>query len=235
MDNEMSSFGIEKIIKLFFEKWYIFVALLSACLVACTVYCFGFLREHYVAATTIYVTEEAKEDKNENTELIVNEERAKDYKIIATSNRVLDKVKYKYPDIHIKPSNVSVKEYPDTRIFEISVKDEDPYNAATIVNEITRVMINEVQDIISKNNIRVIDFADIPTVPVKGRIYVYYILALVAAVFVTLVIILLYEIFDNKVKGPEDYSERFDIPILGMIPRYDIYEDFEKIKEKGNK
>lgn len=235
MDKEMSSFGIEKIIKLFFEKWCIFVALLVVCLLLCTVYCFAFLEEHYIAAATIYVTEEVQDDKNENTELMVNEERAKDYKVIATSNRVLDKVRTKYPNIDIKPGNVSVTEYPDTRIFEISVKDADPYNAATIVNEITRVMIDEVKDIISKNNIRVIDFADTPTVPVKGRIYVYYILAFIAAVFITLIVLLLFEIFDNKVKGPEDYNERFDIPILGMIPRYDIYDEYEKIKDKGNK
>ncbi len=230
MDNEKTSLGIEKIIKIFLEKWYIFVALLVSCVAACTIYYFFVVEEYYVATTTIYVTEEVTDEKNENTELMVNEKRAKDYKIIATSNRVLGKVREKFPKVSINPANISVNEYPDTRIFKLSVKHGNPFVAATIADEITNVMIGEVEDIISKNNIKVVDYAATPTVPQKGNVYVYYVLAIVAALFLDLMVILLFEIFDNKVKGPEDYSERFDIPIIGMIPRHDTYDDYEKRK-----
>lgn len=228
MEKEKNSFGIERIVKLFLEKWYIFVAFLGVCLVACSIYYFMVLDEYYVAATTIYVTEAVTDEKNENTELMVNEKRAKDYKVIATSNRVLDKVKVKFPNVTIRPADISVNEYPDTRIFKLSVKHINPYVAAEVANEITKIMIEEVEDIISKNNIKVIDFAKTPTTPQKGRVYVYYILAVVAAAFLSLLVVLVFEIFDNKVKGPEDFSERFDLPIVGMIPKHEIYDDFEK-------
>lgn len=228
MENEKNSFGVEKIVKLFLEKWYIFVAFLALCLIACTVYYFAMVEEYYVAATTIYVTEEVTDEKNENTELMVNEKRAKDYKVIATSNRVLNKVREKFPSAVINPKNISVSEYPDTRIFMLSMKHENPHIAAAVVNEITKVMMSEVEDIISKNNIKIIDFAETPTVPRKGNIYKYYILAVIGALFLSLLVVLLFEIFDNKVKGPEDFSERFDFPIVGMIPKHEIYDDFEK-------
>ena len=220
MDNEQISFGIEKIFKIFLEKWIIFAILLVVCLMACTVYVFGIADEYYTASTTVYVTEEVTPEMNENANLTVNEERAKDYKIIATSNRVLDKVRSKYPNISINPKRVSVYEHPETRILEISVKDENAYNAATIVNEITRVMIDEVHDIISKNNIKVIDFAETPTKPEKVKAVVYYMLAVIAALFISIVIMMLIDTFDNKIKGPEDCKEKFDIPILGVIPKY---------------
>jgi len=220
MDNEMTSFGIEKILKVFLDKWIIFVILLAVCLAACSVYVFGIAEEYYTASTTVYVTEEVTADINENVDLAINEERAKDYKIIATSNRVLDKVRSKYPNMSIDPKRVSVYEHPETRILEISVKDKNAHNAATIVNEITRVMIDEVHDIISKNNIKVIDFAETPTKPEKVRAVVYYMLAVIAAFVLSIIIMMLIETFDNKIKGPEDFKEKFDIPILGVIPKY---------------
>lgn len=228
METEKNSFGVEKIVKLFLEKWYIFVAFLALCLIACTVYYFAMVEEYYVAATTIYVTEEVTDEKNENTELMVNEKRAKDYKVIATSNRVLDKVKVKFPKVRIRPADISVDEYPDTRIFKLSVKHINPHIAAAVANEITKIMIEEVEDIISKNNIKVIDLAKTPTAPQKGNVYMYYMLAFVVALFLSLLVVLLFEIFDNKVKGPEDFSERFDFPIVGMIPKHEIYDNFEK-------
>ena len=220
MDNEQASFSIEKIFKVFLDKWIIFAVLLVMSVIACTVYIFGIAEEYYTASTTVYVTEEVTPEMNENANLTINEERAKDYKIIATSNRVLDKVRSKYPGMTINPKRISVYEHPETRILEISVKDENAYNAATIVNEITRVMIDEVQDIISKNNIKVIDFAETPSRPEKVNPVVYYMLSVIASLFVSIVLMMLIDAFDNKVKGPEDCKERFDIPILGVIPKY---------------
>lgn len=230
MNKDKSSFGIEKIVKIFLEKWYVFVAFLFFALAACSIYYFFILEEYYVASTKIYVTEEVTVSQNENTELMVNEKRAKDYKIIATSNRVLNKVRQKFPRVTINPADISVTEYPETRIFQLSVKHKNKYVSAAVANEITSVMIEEVRDIISKNNITVIDDASTPTTAQKGNIFVYYTLAVVAALFLTLILLLLIEIFDNKINGPEDYEEKFDLPIIGMIPRHDLYNDNDKRK-----
>lgn len=225
MEKQESSFGIEKIIKVYIEKWYIGVISLIACLLLCTVYIFGFANEYYSASTTIYVTEEVTSEKQENTELIVNEERAKDYKIIITSNRVLDKAREQLGYEKINPNMISVYAHPETRILEISVKDADPYKCTEIVNKITDILILEVDDIISKNNIKVIDYAKVPQEAQKVDFKIYYILAIIAAVAISFILTLLIEIFDNKVKGPEDCQEKFDIPILGTIPKYELCKE----------
>jgi len=232
MEKQQSSFKIEDIIKIYIEKWYIGATAILLCLLLCTVYIFGFSKEYYQATTTIYITEEVTAEKQENTELMVNEERAKDYKFIITSDRVLDKAREKLGYVEINPNMISVIEHPDTRIMKISFKDTDPYKCTEIVNVVTDILIQEIDEIISKNNIKIIDKAKVPQSPQKVNMKVYYFLALIAAIVGSFILVCIIEIFDNKIKGIDDCKEKFDIPILGTIPKYDLYKEVEKNAEE---
>lgn len=214
----------EKLVKLFIEKWYICLISIVLTMLAGMYFFVINAPATYTAYTTIYVTDET-EEKNvgtaqESTALTVNEKLAKDYAIIARSNRVLNTVKENMPSLELPQSAISVKAYPDSRILEVSVTGKDPVLMAEAANKITEVLIREVSEIISKNNIQIIDLAAVPQQPNVISPKICLIASFLVGLILGILIILCAEIFDTKIKGPEDFKEHFDEPVLGVIPKY---------------
>lgn len=228
MNGKNENIRIEKFLRIFINRWYVTLISIVLCLVLAVLYISFFKSDVYVASTTLYVIEDLSEKAttaSETTVLTANEKLANDYKIIALSNRVLNKVRHELPEAILGPGNVSVEAYPESRILNLSVADADPEMAAIEANAITDVLIEEINDIIGKDNIKIIDYADSP-----GRLVSFNMKA-VLAIFVLLGIILglvmsvIIEITDTKVKGPADIEERFDLPIIGLIPKHKFYQD----------
>lgn len=214
---------IEKILSLFFARWYIFLIAVVLCVSTVLLYAFFIADEVYEAYTTMYVTETYEYEEKANTnDLAVNEKLAEDYKHIVVSNKVLDKVTEALPGISISRGNISVSALSKSRMLMLSVKNKDPHSAAAIANEITDVMIKEVNEIIRKDNIIIIDRAKIPTTPKSLDLKVYLVMAAVAGIILSAVAVIVIEAFDTKIKGPDDINEYFgEMPILALIPKYD--------------
>lgn len=226
MDNRKEQgLTAEKLMRLFIEKWYICLISVVVTMLAGMYFFVINAPATYTAYTTIYVTDET-EEKNvgaaqESTALTVNEKLAKDYAIIARSNRVLNTVKANMPNLDMPQSAIGVKAYPDSRILEVSVTGKDPVLMAEAANEITEVLIKEVSEIISKNNIQIIDLASVPQQPNVINPKICLIASFLVGLILGVLIILCVEIFDTRIKGPEDFKEHFNEPVLGVIPKYD--------------
>ena len=69
-----------------------------------------------------------------------------------------------------------------------------------------------------KGRIRVIDMAAAPLPPQNKQLTMKAILGLVAAVFLSVVLILLLEQLDNRIKGPADVERLIDVRTIGAVP-----------------
>lgn len=231
MDTKIESNSLERIVRLTLEKWYIAVACILVCIIAVITYISFATTDNFQAYTTMYVTNTstyvnsttgAATGTGTNTgELVVNEMLAKDYKQIAISDSVLSKASENLNKIPIDKQNISIIAFPDTRVLKLAVISGDASKASLIANEITDCLIEKIRELTGNDNIKIIDKAAVPQAPISMPIQKYLILAVILGIIINIIIVLLFEIFDTKVKGPEDLKERFNIPILALIPKYD--------------
>ncbi len=228
--NDVDGIDINKILHMILRKWFVVVISLILFASAAAFVLLYLMEDKYEAFTTIFVYNEEAGTQNEiYTQIITNEKLVKDYRIIAKSNRVVSRVQKNLPGIKVNPANISVEAEPDTRVLKLRIRDVNPYNAASIANETTRVLIEEAKEITNITNISVIDDALVPAFPVSTPVELYIILSALAGALAGVGIILVMDLFDNTIKDPQDITEKFDIPILALIPQFDP-EDMEQVE-----
>jgi len=71
------------------------------------------------------------------------------------------------------------------------------------------------------SNIRVIDAAELPTVPVLPRRGRDLMMAIIAGSILALGLVFLFEYLDNRIKSPQELRRHLGLSFLGMIPRID--------------
>jgi succinoglycan biosynthesis transport protein ExoP len=70
----------------------------------------------------------------------------------------------------------------------------------------------------SVTNVEIIDYARPPLYPFKPKVALNLLLGLVIGVFGGIGLAFVLEYFDNTIKNPDEMTERFGIPVLGLIP-----------------
>ncbi len=68
------------------------------------------------------------------------------------------------------------------------------------------------------NNIRIVDEAEVPRLPVSPRIGRNIMLAAIGGMLLALVLVVGVEALDDRIKSPEEIRERFGLPFLGLVP-----------------
>jgi exopolysaccharide transport family protein len=71
-------------------------------------------------------------------------------------------------------------------------------------------------------NIRIIDKAEVPTVPVKPRKKLNLFMAVTLGLFAGVGLAFFFEYLDNTIKIPEDVKRHLKIPYLGPVPLFEV-------------
>ena len=106
----------------------------------------------------------------------------------------------------------------ETEIIEITVNDENPKLATDIANEVSKVSIKNVQDIMKIDNVQVIDQAELPKGPVKPNKFMNIVIAAILGFMIGIAVIFLREYLDNTIKTPNDVEKYLDLSTIGIIP-----------------
>lgn len=160
-----------------------------------------------------------------------NKQLVKTYGEIAKSRSVVENAKGKLGiDISIEEltPKISVETVSDTEIFMIKVKDRDPKFATEFANQIAVSLSNKIRELKNLDNINVVDWAILPTVPINYNKYKNVSIALVVGLMGALGIIFLLEFLDDTIKNQEDVETLLGIPVIGTVP------DFHSKKLKGD-
>ena len=120
----------------------------------------------------------------------------------------------------LKASTSVVRRGEDTLFIDISFSDSDPQRAIKTVNMFAAASCDYVAGFISKSDPQIVSSADRATL-VSPRTYRSTVLAGLAAAFITYLVFVLVELFNNTVRGEEDFVARHDIPVLGTVPDFD--------------
>ncbi|VDN46228.1 Capsular polysaccharide biosynthesis protein [Petrocella atlantisensis] len=118
----------------------------------------------------------------------------------------------------------------NTEILQISVKHEDPEQAALIANTITDVFIKEVMRIIKADNVEIIDKAIGIYTPINVKLIMNVAIGGILGGMVGVGIIFLIILFDRTLKTAEDIEKHLGLPVLGTIVDFKNLETKHEVK-----
>lgn len=225
MDEELDLRQYWKVIK---KRWAIVVFLPIIAALTSGILSYYVLQPIYQASTTLLVGMApnggaAKQTGQLNySNLQADQQLALTFQTIATSRTVEQEV-IDTLNLPVKPGelDVAVSNVTNTGILKIDVEDPNPSLATQIANTLSGKFVQEVNKIEKVDNIGIVDKAVVPVQPVKPRKTLNIIIAFVVGLMVALGIAFLLEYLDNTIKDTEDIKNSLELPVLGVIPRYE--------------
>ena len=208
-----------------------FVIALVALLAGVTAFAYSsfVIKPQYASTTRIYVVNRNQADKPglTNQDLQAGSYLVKDYREIILSQDVLEKVVADQSltiDAKTLGRKVSVTVPVDTRIVSITVRDGKPEEASRIANALREVAAQKIIAVTRVSDVTTLEEARPATSPSSPNIRRNTMMATIAGVGIVIVIVLLVELLDDRVKRPEDIEEVMHLSLLGVIP------NLEKLK-----
>ena len=179
-------------------------------------------KKEYKSTSRIYVVSSQNQDNNAltNSDLQAGSYLVKDYREIILSQNVLtqaiDELKLDMTQAELsKKINVSVP--TDTRILSITAKDGDPKEAARIANGLRNVAAEKIISVTKVSDVTTLDEAEVPQLPSSPNIRRNVLLGFVAGAGLMVVLLVVVEVLDDRVKRPEDIEELMGLTLLGIV------------------
>lgn len=187
------------------------------------------VKPEYKSTTRIYVVNRNQSDKPglTNQDLQAGTYLVKDYREIILSQDVLEKV---VTDLGLTinaktlAKKVQVTVPADTRIVSISVSDYKPDEASRIANALREVASQKIIAVTRVSDVTTLEEARPATGPSSPNIRRNTLMGIGAGAGLVIVVVLLVELLDDRVKRPEDIEDVMKITLLGVVP------DMDKLK-----
>lgn len=161
---------------------------------------------------------------NEFSQLSYSQTILKSYVQILNSNTFKNKVIEESQLPYTKKQLSTMLNYSivsDTNLFYISVTSASPYDAQKIANCIVALVPDYIKQYNSSDNIKVVDFAELPEEPENIHIIFNTIVGFTLALIISIIYFTFKKYFSLKIKSSEDLENNYNIPILGSIPNLD--------------
>lgn len=180
-------------------------------------------KKEYQSTSRIYVVSRQNQDNNAltNSDLQAGSYLVKDYREIILSQNVLtqaiDELKLDMTPAELS-KKISVSVPTDTRILSITAKDGDPKEAARIANGLRNVAAEKIISVTKVSDVTTLDEAEVPQLPSSPNIRRNVLLGFVAGAGLMVVLLVVVEVLDDRVKRPEDIEELMGLTLLGIVP-----------------
>jgi len=231
MMKEQEKFEIDvfQLVKVLWKRKFLIALVALVAGVTAFAYSSFVIKPQYASTTRIYVVNRNQADKPglTNQDLQAGSYLVKDYREIILSQDVLEKVVANQNltiDAKTLGKKVSVTVPADTRIVSISVRDGNPEEASRIANALREVAAQKIISVTRVSDVTTLEEARPATSPSSPNIRRNTMMATIAGVGIVIVVVLLVELLDDRVKRPEDIEEVMHISLLGVIP------NLEKLK-----
>ena len=180
-------------------------------------------KKEYQSTSRIYVVSRQNQDNNAltNSDLQAGSYLVKDYREIILSQNVLSQA-IEELKLDMTPAElskkISVSVPTDTRILSITAKDGNPKEAARIANGLRNVAAEKIIAVTKVSDVTTLDEAEVPQSPSSPNIRRNVLLGFIAGAGLMVVLLVVVEVLDDRVKRPEDVEELMGLPLLGVVP-----------------
>ena len=181
------------------------------------------VKPKYTSTTRIYVVSKTA-DNITNQDLQAGSYLVNDYKEVITSSEVLssviDREKLSLSTGELS-GMITVNIPTDTRVISIAVEDTDAQKAADIANAVREVAAEKIKDVTKVDDVTTLEAATTPKSPSSPNIKKNSILGVLVGAFLAIVVIVVVEVLDDRVRRPEDIEEVLGMTLLGIVPDID--------------
>ncbi len=180
-------------------------------------------KKEYQSTSRIYVVSRQNQDNNAltNSDLQAGSYLVKDYREIILSQNVLSQA-IEELKLDMTPAElskkISVSVPTDTRILSITAKDGNPKEAARIANGLRNVAAEKIISVTKVSDVTTLDEAEVPQSPSSPNIRRNVLLGFIAGAGLMVVLMVVVEVLDDRVKRPEDVEELMGLTLLGIVP-----------------
>ncbi|SHK36966.1 capsular exopolysaccharide family [Anaerobranca californiensis DSM 14826] len=228
---------LRELFEIILNKLWLIILIVLITTITTSVVSFFFLDKVYEASTKLVLVKGGDSDIQYN-DVLLNQRLVKTYSEIASSRTIAEevinnlKLNMSYGEFSNK---VRVNSVRDTEVIEIKVQDTNPQLAARIANELSEVFIDRIHEFIKMENVRILDYAVVPSNPIKPRPMLNIAIALVLGLMIGIGLVFLLEYLDNSFKGPDDVEKRLNLPVLGAVPAVENENSLRLITMKDPK
>ena len=117
-------------------------------------------------------------------------------------------------------SRVTVSAVDDTQVMKVTVKSDNPEWARQVCEQITVVSPDVILESVEAGSVKVISNAAINPAPVSPNVGRNTMLGGVLGLVISVGIILLTVLLDNKIHTEDDVAKYLDLAVVGVIPEY---------------
>ena len=198
-----------------------------------------FITPQYESETKLYVLNRANDSATTLSDVQLSTQLTKDYKILVTSAPVMNEV-IKELKLDMKASqlasSISVDTPSDTRVLQITVVSDDPYQAKKIADCVAKVSSQKICDIMKIEQVNVIEEGSLSEIPAPIVVQKWTIIGALAGIVLSAAVIVIKSMLDDTVKTTEDVEKYFDLSTLAVIPISEEMDDgLPKNKNKSRK
>ena len=194
-----------------------------------------FITPQYESETKLYVLNRANDSATTLSDVQLSTQLTKDYKILVTSAPVMNEV-IKELKLDMKASqlasSISVDTPSDTRVLQITVVSDDPYQAKKIADCVAKVSSQKICDIMKIEQVNVIEEGSLSEIPAFAVVQKWTIIGALAGIVLSAAVIVIKSMLDDTVKTTEDVEKYFDLSTLAVIPISEEMDDVLTMNKK---
>lgn len=177
----------------------------------------------YTASISMYVYNGEKRTDQLITasDLSTSQKLVQTYIVVLTSNTVLERVSSQLDHAYttdelrdmIEASSIS-----DTEAFGVTVTNPDPAAAQKIANTIAEFAPDEIIRVVKAGGVEVIDYAVLPDKPSSPHSMRNGAIGALLGLVLSSLLVVVLALLDTTIRSEEDLTNKFDLPVLGVIP-----------------
>ncbi len=204
----------------------------------------------YAATTKLYVINRQDPAKTvTSADLSTGSLLIKDFEILVTSRPIMEQVIHNL-DLNLEQaqlvSKVTVFIPEETRILEITVRDENPFLAKKLADEIADVSAEQMISVMDIEKVNVVERGRIPLTPTEDNFSRNIMLGGILGLGAAVGLIVLFFLSNDHIKSNEDIENHLGIIPLAEIPleedilntrkvRAELKRAYKKANKKGYK
>lgn len=155
----------------------------------------------------------------------------KDYENLITSRTVLDMVIERL-ELDDSPgglkSKISINNLQNTKIIDITVKDESPAMAQLLANSIRDVAAERIETVMRIEAVNVVDEANLPTSPSEPSVVKWTAISFLLGFILCAAVLVIQFLLDDTIKSSEDIENYLGLSTLALIPDANVEEKKKK-------
>ncbi len=220
---EEQNINLSEILNIFLKRWWII--LISGLIVGLLTYAYSayLIDPTYTSSGTLYVVNNRENQLHTYTasEYTLSVQLVNTYSEILKSDTFCQTIS-KRLNSRVSASQIkamlAMSGVGETEILRVNAVSKNPELAREVVQEVLNSAPEEIMRVVKAGSVEIIDNASLPTFPTSPNVKRNTLIGFIAGIILAALAVYILEMFDTTVKDEDELSEKYDIPVLGVIP-----------------